>query len=96
MARIIKGVQSKYFEEMLSGEKRYELRLANFAYQPGDTLVLQEEHDGTKELTGREIETEILNTINTKEAEQWWSKEDIDKYGMVVLSIRKNYRRSED
>lgn len=95
MAKIEKGVQSKYFEEVLEGQKRYEIRLANFDYKPGDTLILKEEKAGTQELTGREIETEILQTINTKIAEQFWSKEDIDKYGLVVLSIRRQYNHGE-
>ncbi len=95
MARIVKQVQSQYFNLILEGKKRYELRLANFDYKPGDTLILQEQHDGTEELTGREIETEILNTINTKVAEEFWSKEDIEKYGMVVLSIRRQYNHDE-
>ena len=91
MKRIEKKVQSQYFESILNGQKRYEIRLADFDYEAGDTLVLKEQKDGTQELTGRELETEILQHINTKEAEKFWPKEDIEKYGLLVLSLRRKY-----
>lgn len=91
MKRIEKKVQSRYFQMVLDGKKRYEIRLVDFDYEPGDVLVLKEQVDGGTELTGRELETEILQHINTKEAEQFWPKEDIEKYGLLVLSLRRKY-----
>jgi hypothetical protein len=91
MAKIVKKVQNNFFEEVLDDKKRFEMRLADFKCKPGDTLVLKEQKQGTKELTGRQREFEILSTINTKEIEKFHTKEEIEKYGFVFLSIRKKY-----
>jgi ASC-1-like (ASCH) protein len=90
--RIFKKVQSKYFEAVLEGRKRFEVRLADFKCKPGDILVLQEQKQGSKELTGRRIECEVLYKFNTKEMEKFYAKKDIEKYGLVVLAIRKKFR----
>jgi len=78
--KIIKKVQHKYFEAILEGRKQFEIRLADFKYKPGDTLVLVEQSINGKDLTGRKLECEVLFTINTKIAEKFWSKKKIDKY----------------
>lgn len=89
--KINKKVQQKYFEAVLDGRKRFEVRLADFKSKPGDILVLLEQKEGTRGLTGRKIECEILFTFNTKEMEKFHPKEEIDKYGLVVLAVRKKY-----
>ena len=90
--KIFKKVQHEYFEAVLEGRKQFEIRLADFKYRPGDTLILLEQNQGTKELSGRKLECEILFTINTKIAEKFWTKKKIDKYGLVVLSLRRKFR----
>jgi len=89
--KIIKKVQRKYFKAIIDGKKRFEVRLADFKYKPGDVLVLKEQENGTKKLTGRKIECELLYGFNTKAMEKFYSKKDIDKYGFVVLSVRKKF-----
>ncbi|MFA4817374.1 MAG: DUF3850 domain-containing protein [Parcubacteria group bacterium] len=42
MVTIHKKVWKEYFEEIISGEKKFELRLADFEVKKGDTLVLEE------------------------------------------------------
>jgi ASC-1-like (ASCH) protein len=91
MTKIYKKVQQEYFEAVVDGRKRFEVRLADFECQPGDVLVLQEQKTGTKELTGREIDCEVLFNLNTKITEKFYTKEELDKYGLVVLAIRKKY-----
>ena len=59
MAEIKKKVQQEYFEAVVDGKKRFEVRLADFACKPGDVLVLQEQKQGTDELTGRELDCEV-------------------------------------
>ena len=90
--KIFKKVQHEYFEAVLEGRKQFEIRLADFKYKPGDTLVLLEQKLGKKELSGRKLECEILFTINTKIAEKFWTKKKIDKYGLAVLSLRRKFR----
>jgi len=90
--KIKKKVQQKYFEAVLEGRKQFEIRLADFKYKPGDTLVLLEQGHGDKKLTGRKLECEILFTINTKDTEKFWTKKEIKKYGLVVLSLRRKFR----
>ena len=90
--RIEKKVQQKYFEAVVEGRKRFEVRLADFKCKPGDILVLKEQKQGTKKLTGREIKCEVLYKFNTREMEKFHTKEEIEKHGFVILAIRKKFK----
>ena len=90
--KIEKKVQQNYFEAVIEGKKRFEVRLADFECKPGDVLVLKEQKQGTSKLTGRKIECEVLYKFNTKDIEKFYTKEEIDKYGFVILAIRKKFR----
>ena len=90
--KIEKKVQQEYFEAVVEGKKRFEVRLADFKCKPGDVLVLKEQKQKTKKLTGRKMECEVLYNFNTKEMEKFYTKEDIDKHGFVVLAIRKKFK----
>lgn len=90
--KILKKIQHEYFEALLEGRKQFEIRLADFKYKPGDTLVLLEQKQGEKKLSGRKLECEVLFTINTKIAERFWSKKKIDRYGLAVLSLRRKFK----
>lgn len=90
--RIEKKVQQKYFEAVIDGKKRFEVRLADFKCNPGDVLVLKEQKQGTESLSGRKIECEVLYKFNTKDMEKFHTKEEIDKYGFVILAIRKKFK----
>jgi ASC-1-like (ASCH) protein len=92
MMRIEKNVQQKYFEAVVEGRKRFEVRLADFTCKPGDVLVLKEQKQGSKKLTGRKIECEVLYKFNTKDMEKFYTKEKIDKCGFVILAIRKKFK----
>ena len=88
--KIKKGVQKEYFEIVADGRKRFEIRLGNMRCKPGDILVL-EEKIGEKKKTGRKIDCEVLYKFNTKDVEKYYSKKDIEKYGILVLAIRRSY-----
>ena len=47
MAQVQKKILSEYFKKVISGEKKTELRLADFEIKPGDTLALIEIDDVT-------------------------------------------------
>lgn len=90
--KIQKKVQQKYFTDVLEGRKAFEVRLADFKCKPGDTLVLLEQKQGTKKLTGRKLNCEVLYKLNTKLIEKFYTKKEIDKYGLVILAIRRKYK----
>ena len=88
MAEITKKVYAQYFDKILKGEKTYEVRLADFNVAPGDTLLLLE-IDEARKFTGRELRVEVTYAFNTKSMEAWHPKEEIEKYGLCVMSIRR-------
>ena len=83
---IHKKVWKEYFEKIIAGEKKFELRLADFEVNEGDTLVLEEWDKDKQEYTGRKIETTATYIIKTKDV-SFWSQEDIDKYGFQVIQF---------
>lgn len=56
MSRIEKKIHPVYFDAILSGDKTYELRLADWSCEPGDTLVLNEVDSVSHKPTGRSLE----------------------------------------
>jgi len=86
MSKIEKKVWPEYFQKIVDGVKKYELRLADFAVKEGDTLILKEWDPKTKEYTGREISKKVTYVLKTKGV-TFWSQEDIDKYGLQILAF---------
>lgn len=86
MKIINKKIWPEYFEQVLKGEKTYELRLADWKIMSGDTLVLQEWDPKTQKYTGREISKKVGFVGKTKDF-NFWTKEDIDKYGYQIISL---------
>jgi hypothetical protein len=86
MVEIIKKIQQKYFQAILNGDKTFELRLADQEYNIGDILVLKEINEN-REFTGREIKKQITWIANTKN-ETFWPKEDIAKFGLIILGFK--------
>ena len=66
MATIHKKVWREYFEKIISGKKKLELRLADFEMNEGDTLVLEEWDKDKKEYTGRKVEVVATYILKTK------------------------------
>lgn len=85
--RIEKKVWPEYFKKIKSGDKTFELRLADWKCKIGDVLVLKEWDPKTKEYTGREIEKKVTYVIKTKD-QKFWSKEEIEKYGLQVIGFK--------
>ena len=84
---IAKKVRPEYFEKILSGDKNFELRLADFECQPGDVLFLREWNPETKEYTGREIKKQVTYVCKTKD-QTFWPQEEVDKYGFQIISFK--------
>ena len=84
--KIEKKVWPEYFQRIIDGEKKYELRLADWECKPGDTLVLKEWDPKTKAYTGREVEKEVTHVLKTKDLE-FWPEKDKSQHGFQVISF---------
>ena len=88
MVLIEKKCWPKWFELVRSGEKPFDLRLADFKAKKGDTLWLREYDPEKKSYTGREIKKEITYVTNSKDWGNFWKKEDLEKYGFTVIGLK--------
>ncbi|NQV91679.1 DUF3850 domain-containing protein [Candidatus Woesearchaeota archaeon] len=86
---IEKKIYPQYFEEVLNGNKTFELRLADWDCQKGDTLILKEWDPETKDFTGRVVEKEIGYVLKFKPNQlSFWSAEDVEKHGLQIISLK--------
>jgi hypothetical protein len=83
---IEKKVLPEYFDKIAAGDKTYELRLADWKCEPGDTLVLVEIEAKTKKPTGRTIQRKVGYVGKTKGLDFWTDKE-IAKHGYQIISL---------
>lgn len=84
--KITKKVWPEYFQLILDGKKKYELRLADWRCKKGDTLFLREWDPKSGEYSGREIEKKITMVLKTKGLD-FWPEEEVDKYGYQIISF---------
>ena len=85
--RIRKKTWKEGFERILSGEKTFDARLADFKCKKGDILILEEYDPIKKKYTGRKIEKEIVFVLNTNK-QKYWSNSDIKKYGLQIMAFK--------
>ena len=86
--KIEKKVIQQYFDKLCSGEKTFELRLADWECKSGDTLILREWNAEIKSYTGRQLEKEVSYVLKTKDL-NLFSKGDIEKFGYQIISFGK-------
>lgn len=84
--KIEKKCWPEYFEKVRTGEKKFEVRLADFEVKTGDVLVLREWDPRKKEYTGRFLEKKVGHILKTKDL-TFWSESDIEKYGILVMEL---------
>lgn len=87
MKTIEKKILPQYFELILSGKKKYELRLNDFEVKEGDLLILKEWNPDTKQYTGREVSKKVTLVHKFFIDKLFWSKEEILENGLQILSI---------
>jgi ASC-1-like (ASCH) protein len=88
METIKKKVWPEYFEAIVSGKKKFELRLHDFDVKEGDMLVLEEWDPTTKAYTGRSLEKKVTYIIAFKPDElTFWPKEDVQEKGLQIISF---------
>jgi len=86
MATIEKKIWPKYFELMKSGQKRFELRLADFKVKKDDILILKEWNPKKKEYTGRKIKKKVNYFLKFK-LNDFGQKKEIEKRGLYVIQF---------
>jgi len=85
--RIEKKIWPEFFDKISSGEKKFELRLADWECAPGDILVLREWDPAQKEYTGRVLEKEVTYVLKTKDV-KFFTPEEVQKYGWQIISFK--------
>lgn len=83
---IKKKIWAEFFDDILSGKKKFELRLADWECKEGDVLILEEWNPKTSSYTGRKIEKKVNYVIKTKDL-KFWNKEDINKFGFQIIGF---------
>jgi len=80
----------QYFEKIKSGDKTFELRLADWKCNVGDVLILQEWNPETKSYTGRELSKTVSYVLKTKDIKNagMWTEEEINNYGFQIISLK--------
>lgn len=76
------------FEDVRTGKKRFEARLADFDVQPGDEIRLEEWDPENQTYTGRACTIEIDYILKTKDLPAW-KPEDIAKFGFQIMQIKR-------
>ena len=85
--KIKKKAWPELFQKVFDGDKKFDLRLADWKCNEGDVLVLKEWNPDTKEYTGRILEKKITYILKTKDS-NFWSKEEMEKFGFQIISFR--------
>ena len=86
MATIKKKIWPKYFKQIKSGKKKFELRLADFKIKEGDTLILEEWNPKTKKYTGRKIKKKVKYVLKFN-LNDFGQKKEIEKRGLYVIQF---------
>ena len=86
MAIIKKKTWPKLFELVVSGKKKFELRIADFDIREGDTLVLEEWNPETKQYTGRKIEKKVDYVLKFK-LNDFGQEKEIKEKGLFVIQF---------
>ena len=84
---IVKKIWPEFFEKILSGEKKFELRLADFEIKEGDVLVLKEFDPVKKELTGRKIKKTVGKVVYVNPAKMY-SLDEIESFGFNIIELK--------
>ena len=86
MAIIKKKTWPELFEKVLRGEKKFDMRLADFDIKEGDVLVLEEWDPKTKEYTGRKIEKKV-DAVFKFNLDSFGQKQELEENGFYVIQF---------
>jgi len=83
---IKKKVWPEYFQQILNGKKKFELRLADFDIKEGDILVLEEYDPETDTYTGRKIKKKAKFILKFNPT-RMHRLEEIKKFGFYIIEM---------
>lgn len=86
MTEIRKKCWPEFFELVASGKKNVEIRLADFAMKPGDTLILEEWDPKTRKYTGKKIAKKVKSVVRVDVAKMH-SMEEIKNNGFYLIEM---------
>ncbi len=90
MATIKKKCWPEFFERFTSGERQFELRLADFDLKSGDTLVFEEYDPAVKQYTGRTAEFGCKRVEHSAQNPlQFYSVDDVKEKGFWIIQLEK-------
>ena len=84
---IKKKVWPEYFQMILNGKKKFELRLADFEIKEGDVLILEEFDPETNTYTGRKIKKKAASIIKFNPT-RMHRIEEIKKFGFYIIELK--------
>ena len=84
--RIEKKVLQEYFNKIKSGEKSFEIRLADWPCKAGDVLVLKELDKSVGKYTGRKMEKNVRYVSKTKDMD-FYSEKEIEEFGFQIIGF---------
>ena len=83
---IRKKIWPDSFDKVAGGDKKFELRLADFELKDGDTLILEEYDPEKRRFTGRKIEKKCKSVAKVNPMDYYGAKE-IKKHGLYVICL---------
>jgi len=90
MAIIKKKCWPEMFEKFCSGERTFELRLADFKLKTGDVLLFEEYDPKTKQYTGRQSRFECKKVEHSAQNPlQFYKVDDVKKHGFWIIELEK-------
>jgi len=90
MTTISKKCWPEWYEKFCSGERTFELRLADFDLKDGDILVFEEYDPKTKSYTGRKTEFKCKKVEHSAQNPlQFYEVKDVKKNGFWIIQLEK-------
>ena len=86
MKIIKKKIWPKFFELVSSGKKNFELRVADFDIEEGDTIILEEWDPKTKQYTGRKLEKQAKYILKFK-INDFGQEEEIKEKDYILFNF---------
>lgn len=74
------------FQKILSGEKTYDIRLADWRCAPGDVIEFREYDPKLNRYTGRSLR-KVAGYVGKTKDWRVWPEEDIRKHGFQIISL---------